>query len=183
MPQHSSVTAVLRWQDLILRAATEYDLDPFVVAGVVAQESAGPYVLPDGSANPYAIRVERGFWSRYYDGIKAFVTKSASRRDDRWFAYPDIYSASYGLMQVLYQTARERGFDPIFPTELCDPLTGLRAGCAHLRWCLKQEGQDVSRALRRYNGGADYPPKILAHVEAIRAGGVFHAWRQGTNSG
>ena len=43
--------------------------------------------------------------------------------------------ASWGLMQIMGATARERGFKG-WLTELCDPAVNLEWGCRHLRWML-----------------------------------------------
>lgn len=47
------------WRDRIANAAGKADIDPYLLAGIVVQESGG---------EQYAQRVERGFWSRYLDG-------------------------------------------------------------------------------------------------------------------
>ncbi len=158
-----------RWMPLIEEVSARHRLDPLLVAALVQQESAGPYTLPDGSANPYAIRVERGFWRRYGAAMIRMAKRTASRSDDRWMKYPDVAATSYGLCQIMYQTALERGFDGKFPTELCDPEVGLEYGCRHLAWCLGRTGKEVGAALTRYNGSSAYPPKVLAHRHAIEA--------------
>jgi len=174
---NATAKAVAPLVPLIRAAAEKHGVAPLLVAAVVAQESGGPYVRADGSANPYAIRIERGFWRRYYDSIAAFVSTSKSKRDDRWHQYPDLYACSFGLMQVLYQTAREHGFDPQFPTELCDPELGLDAGCAILARHLARTGGDWRTSLLRYNGGGNpkYPDDVLAKLREIREAGLFSA--------
>lgn len=144
---------------LIFQTARSFGLDPCLVAAVVCAESSG---------NPYAIKPELGFWTRYLSGILDFVRRSPSKRDDRWAQYNQIYSCSYGLMQILYQTARELGFDPQFPTELCGPM-GVQAGCAKLKKCLTQSGGSVRQALLKYNGGGDpeYPDRVLTFFDTI----------------
>lgn len=158
-----------RWMPLIEAAAARHGLDPILVAALVQQESAGPYTLPDGSANPYAIRVERGFWRRYGRAMIAWAKRSKSKNDDRWMNYPDIAASSFGLCQVMYQVGLERGMDLKFPTELCDPEIGLEAGCRHLAWCLKQRQGRTEAALIRYNGSRTYPAKVMGHRRAIEA--------------
>lgn len=158
-----------RWMPLIDAASSRHGLDSLLVAAVVQQESAGPYVQSDGSANPYAVRVERGFWRRYGAAMIRMAKRSRSRNDDRWMEYPDLAATSYGLMQVMYQVGLERGMDLKFPTELCDPEIGIEAGCRHLAWCLNQRQGRTEAALVRYNGSPTYPPKVLAHKRAIEA--------------
>lgn len=65
-------------------------------------------------------------------------------------------SRSYGLFQVLGQTARRllSGEDGSFQYDrLFDPLTNAGVGCQVLRFFLKTSGGDVARALAKYNGG------------------------------
>lgn len=166
--------AVKRWAPLIVSISKLHDVDPYLIGGIIAQESGGPYALKDGSANPYAIRVEKGFWSRYKDGIMRWVNGSSSTSDNRWVAYPDIYSCSYGLGQIMLQTAYENGFDGIFPTELCDPEINIDILCRMIAKNIKQTG-DVSKALLRYNGGGnlEYPAHVLAHRLELVDGRVF----------
>ena len=155
---HSDVVlrALEPWKDLIKIYADKYNLDPNIVAGVVYQESGG---------NAYAFRPEPGFWRRYYDGIMRLVRRTKNKFDDRWAKYPDVASASYGLMQPLYVVALEHGTVLRYPTELCDPCRNLDLGCKHLRQKIDSVGGDVNKGLLRYNGGGDknYPQKIFNH--------------------
>lgn len=167
---------IQRWLPLIEDTAREVGVAPRILAGLVMQESSG---------DPWAIRVERGFWGRYLDGILAFVKRSPSKVDDRWAEYPDIYSASYGLCQVMLQTALEHGWTMRrFPTELLDPAVNLRVAAEilrkHIAKGLEQvrqgkAGDAVHVALLRYNGGGDpeYPARVLAHARALEREGVL----------
>ena len=143
-------------------------LDPWLVCGVVCQESAG---------NPGALRVERGFWTRYKDGIIRNIKATASKLDDPWLAYPDLVAASWGLMQCMYEVAIERGMELQYPAELADPAVGLEAGCRQLAYCFTAIGayalddraneDAVRNALQRYNGGGD--PNYAMRVREWRA--------------
>jgi hypothetical protein len=169
-----NILAVTKWVPMISEAAIRYKVDPYLIAAIVAQESGGPYCLADGSANPYAIRVEKGFWKHYYPGIIKWVEKTETKHDNRWALYPDIYSCSYGLMQIMLQTAYENGFNGIFPTELCDPETNLDIGCKIMSKNIKATGS-IPRALLRYNGGGqlEYPAHVLARRLELADGRVF----------
>lgn len=158
--------SVLRWAPNARQAALAAGLDPSLVLAIVWQESAG---------KQYAVRPEPGFFRRYFDRLKAFVAQSPSKRDDRWFAFPDLYSASFGLMQPLYQVALEHGFDPEFPTDLCDPDLNLRVGCAILRRKIDRAGGDRNAGVLAYNGGGrpEYLTEVLAKLAAVNAAGVF----------
>lgn len=135
------------------------DVDPakierWLVLAVIAQESLG---------NPYAIRPEPAFWRRYGEGF-ALKAKGHAKR---WCRFPDVASASYGLMQTLYVTAVELGFDEEYPTALCEPAVGIFYGCKKLRQCFTRaqgETEPIRRALLFYNGGGDheYDDRVLA---------------------
>lgn len=151
---------VLRWKSIIIEVSKELDLDPLLVAAMVHTESSG---------NPFAIRVEPAWWRRYGARAKEFARNSTSKHDSKWIQFPDVYAASYGLMQVMYQTCRETGFDPAFPTEMCDAGYGLRVGCVYLKRLIQKAGGNTRAALLRYNGGADkkYPDRVMSAREQI----------------
>ncbi len=93
-------------------AAAAHSLDPALVCAVVEQESAW---------NPWAIRSEPGFLTRYVAPL--FTTGKISSTE----AY--ARSFSWGLMQVMGQVAREHEFSDASLAQLCDPPTGLEIGC------------------------------------------------------
>lgn len=167
MAAKGSVLAALKpWKELIGHYAKEYNLDPNVVAGVVYQESSG---------NTYAFRPEPGFWRRYYNGIMRLINGTANKYDDRWAKYPDVASASYGLMQPLYIVALEHGEILRYPMELCDPCRNLDLGCRHLVKKIKQARGSERGGLLKYNGGGDpnYPDKIYSHAKHVREAGWY----------
>jgi len=96
----------------------------------------------------YAIRYEPAFEKRYDPVI---AEKEPTEHYSRAF--------SYGLMQIMGETARELGFAGKFLSELCDPIVGLEYGCRKLERCMVNHNNDVTAALLSYNGGADasYP--------------------------
>ncbi len=126
-------------------AAVKYGLDPALVAAVCEQESEW---------NPWAVRYEPAFYLRYIEPMNLNSHTEAQMR-----------SASFGLMQIMGQTAREFGFDGRFLTELCDPDQGVLYGCRKLQKCFSIHG-DAETALLAYNGGSnkDYPAQVLARV-------------------
>jgi soluble lytic murein transglycosylase-like protein len=142
------------WIQKIIFFARKYNIEPYVLAGLILQESSG---------NTYAIRCEPGFFKRYYPGLSRLVSKTSSKFDDNWIKYPDVFSASYGLCQVMYPIAIEDGLSLRYPTELCNPDVGIEAGCKHLRKHLDRVNNKIEMALLRYNGGGDprYPAKVL----------------------
>jgi len=145
---------------LAKRIAVQHGLDPALVCAMVEQES---------SWDPYAIRPESesGFMVRYGANYNVIVRKSASKRDDKWIRFEDVFYASIGLMQTMYCVVIETFPDQTeklrYPTTLCDPEIGLAQGCRLFAHYLKQKNGNVNAALLRWNGGGDpdYPTKVL----------------------
>jgi soluble lytic murein transglycosylase-like protein len=153
------------WALRIKKAADQRGIDPYLLGGLVATESGG---------RQYAQRVERGFWSRYSDGILRWVKSTTSVGDDMWAKYPDIYASSYGLCQIMLQTAAEHGFTYEFPGELFDPDKNLATACVILSSIRTKVDSDRTM-LDRYNGGADpaYPDRVFRNRAAIMATGIL----------
>jgi soluble lytic murein transglycosylase-like protein len=148
------------WADIQV-AAKAHGLDPNLVAAIVVQESG---------ANTDAFRHERLFWNRYLKRLPQWTNLNPRR-----------VSSSYGLMQVMYTTALDRGLAITVPPEaLFAPELGLEYGCAQLAYCMDWEdakfasfpGQDRLRAaLASYNGGLQGPnalrPDNAAYATAV----------------
>lgn len=130
-------------------AAAAHALDPALVCAVVEQESAW---------DPHAIRYEPAFRMRYVAPLGLSATEEIAR------------SISWGLMQLMGQLARERGFTGHFLSALCDPAAGLDVGCLVLASKLAAAGGEVAQALALWNGGASatYAPDVLARVAKYR---------------
>ena len=136
--------------DLARQIASEHGLDPALVCAVIEQESAW---------NPWAVRYEPGFLSRYVAPLYTAGKLSATEAYTR--------SMSWGLMQVMGQVAREFGFAGDSLPELCDPARGLEVGCRVLAKRMARSRGDVPAALLAWNGGADpnYPAEVLARTQ------------------
>src|SRR6202162_4182567 len=123
---------------LAQKAAEAEGLDPALVCAVVEQESGW---------NPWAMRYEPAFFAKYvaplYTNNKVGATEAYAR------------GISWGLMQVMGQTAREKGASSLYLSTLCDPAVGLAVGCRVLRQKLEAAGGDAGRALLAWNGGAN----------------------------
>lgn len=151
-----------RLLEIVNQTARFKGLDPVVVAAVIEQES---------NWNTFAIRSESksGFARRYGRAYARIVKQTASKRDDRWFQFPDIFYSSYGLMQVMYPVAVEQlGGDELqYPTLLCMPEIGTSYGCALLVRKIRAAGGDLRKGLLFYNGGGDkrYPDRVLARAK------------------
>lgn len=128
----------------IVITAARHSLDPDLVQAVVEQESSGRF---------YAYRYEPAFFQRYLANNPEYM-----HRD------PYEVSASFGLMQCMFTTAREHGFTGE-PWDLFNPTKNLEIGCTILAslftWARSQytglatyEQASVTRAaLASYNGG------------------------------
>ena len=134
---------------LARKAATAQSLDPALVCAVIEQESIW---------NPWAIRYEPAFFSKYVAGLYTNNKISATEAYGRGF--------SWGLMQVMGQVARETGFDAPFLSALCDPEQGLAVGCKVLRKKFDAMANDTTRVLLAWNGGGN--PSYVAQVLARR---------------
>jgi len=117
---------------LIEEVAARHDLDPNVVEAVVRVESSG---------FAHAYRYEPAYWRRYLANHATYKTMVPRRA-----------AASYGLMQVMYPTARALGFRGE-PEELFLPRTALQFGCLALVDNLAWSRGDLPAALAAYNGG------------------------------
>lgn len=143
---------------LIIERASAVGLPPEIVRAMVLQESGG---------NPWACRYEPGFFRRYLEGKPLnFVPPGYSEETERTGR-----ATSWGLLQVMGETARCNGFRGWLP-QLCDPETGLTVGCIFLgrlrdRFFAKGGWTAVVRA---YNGGPGnafdpantYPDRVRA---------------------
>lgn len=143
------------YRSLIDIAAEAHGLDPNLVEAVVMAESSG---------HTDAFRYEPAFYRRYLSGKPEYDGQ-----------IPRRISSSYGLMQVMFTTAKEHGFKDV-PEVLFQPEAGLWYGCAHLAKMLKWSKGDVRQALAAYNGGTGnyratapqgYAVKVLAFQQTI----------------
>lgn len=125
-------------------------LDPALVCAVVEQESGW---------NTWAMRYEPAFFQKY---VAHQVNLSDTERQAR--------ATSWGLMQVMGEVARERGFKPQFLSSLCDPDLGLNVGCDHLKHMLDLANGDQAQALLKWNGGgnAEYPLQVIARIDRYK---------------
>jgi len=147
---------VTEYRSWIAAAAKAQSLDPQLVEAVAITESSG---------RTDAFRFEPAFYRRYLKDNAAYVGQ-----------IPRRISSSYGLMQVMYSTARELGFGGE-PELLFLPDVGLEGGCRKLAAELTWAHGDVRNALAAYNGGrgnyrADLPQKyadkVLRALESLK---------------
>ena len=134
---------------LARQTALTYKLDPVLVCAVVERESTW---------NPDDERYEDGFYNEYVVPLKLTSATEARAR-----------AFSRGLMQLMGQSARERGFPGQLST-LFKPDVGLAWGCAHLAFKIQHAGGDLKLALDRWNGGGNpnYADEVFALMEHYR---------------
>jgi len=123
------------YTDLIHRVATTYGLPADVLEGQVLAESHG---------DPDAFRYEPAFYDHYLRGKSPAVVKASQ--------YGPLAACSYGLLQIMLETAAEIGFDGR-PEQLFEPMVGLAWGAKHLKALLDWADGDLVRALCAFNGG------------------------------
>ncbi len=117
--------------------AERYGLDPNLIAAIMQAESAG---------NTYAMRYEPKW--KYFLRIEDFAKETISSVDTERVGQ----ATSWGLMQVMGTVARERGFKGWF-SELCNPETGIKYGCAHLDVKLAKY-RKMDDTIAAYNAGS-----------------------------
>lgn len=145
---------------LVRQFADEYRIDPRYFACIIWQESRG---------NPYAYRFEPFFLKKYIADrprkeIGGYWPETISEDSERV-----ARSTSWGLVQIMGQVARERGFSGECLTELIVPKINLEYGAKHFRICLDKAGkvQAPNRyfyALTRWNGSEEYAKEVQEHI-------------------
>lgn len=131
--------------------AGKYALNPCLVCAVIEQESFW---------NPFAVRFEPAFEARYiHPALPAAPTTLELTK-----------AMSFGLMQIMGQTAIEFGWRGVFLTDLCDPDIGVDFGCRKLRKCIDAHAH-AADALLAYNGGGNplYAHEVLARMGKYEA--------------
>jgi hypothetical protein len=117
----------------IRQTAQRYELDAELLIAQVLIESSG---------KADAFRFEPAYYERY-------IRTNPHARGAR---YGPLAACSYGLLQIMLETACELGFQGL-PWQLFDPAIGLDWGAKYLRTLYDTCGKDMERALVAYNGG------------------------------
>ena len=144
------------WSPLIKAAATANGIEPTLLAAVILQES---------SNNPWAIRFEWGFYNKYVKG-KTRETLQGHVPPERICSVQSEKFAraySWGLCQLMGQTARENGLITEFVSELLKPELNIFIGAKVLRRKIDQARGNITGGLLLWNGGGnkDYPSQVL----------------------
>lgn len=144
----------------IKEKAAKYGLDPRLVAAIIYQESSGDI---------WASRYEDGFYHQY---IKHLNRKSLPGYVPRFFptlaTEKRLRATSWGLMQIMGETAREHGFKARYLNKLARPKLNLEVGCRYFKHLLDITDDNTQKALLKWNGGGnrDYPQVVLAHISS-----------------
>lgn len=104
----------------------------------------------ESNLNIYAMRYEKSFEERYIIGydIKRFGNQISFETEQK------ARATSWGLMQIMGQTARELGFDRQYLSELCNPEYGIKYGCMLLaKKVLLYGNQGLEAIVSAYNAG------------------------------
>lgn len=123
------------------------------------------------------IRSNAERWSVPISWIKAVIMQESSGNPNAYRAEPQIGDASYGLMQLLYRTAKGLGYAGT-PEGLYDPATNIELGTKLLGQLRRSYGDDFSRVYSAYNSGspdryltssqvADHVNKAIAWLERV----------------
>jgi soluble lytic murein transglycosylase-like protein len=129
--------------------AVSRGLLPDIILALIEQESA---------FDPWATRYEPAFYDKYVSPLVANADMSKTEARLRAF--------SFGLMQVMGQTAREAGYSEPLP-KLFEPEVNLNVGCTVLLDKLKLVNFDLRLALLRWNGGGRpaYADEVMARMD------------------
>lgn len=146
--------------ELVNKYALKYDLRPDVVMCIVIQESKG---------DTFAWRWEEAFWEKNLKGKDRSQLSGWTPKPGTLPTLTDELlqrSCSYGVMQVLGDTARWCAkVQTPFLTSLCDPERGIEAGCKVLSFYLNRAGGDYRAGLKGYNGSWSYADEVLDRVK------------------
>lgn len=104
-------------------------------------------------------------WSVPESWIRAIIQTESGGDAYAYRAEPQISDASYGLMQLLYSTARGLGYSGQ-PDGLYDPETNVYYGTKLLSQLRGKYGADPSRVYSAYNSGSPDKYRTSSQVAA-----------------
>jgi soluble lytic murein transglycosylase-like protein len=148
-------------------AARAHRLPAALLAGVIQEESRfaewatrmEPRYMRSRTVLNEAVR-----WSRAHGGVPNAYTELADR------------ARSYGLMQIMGETAREQGFGARYLAELYLPHNSIEHGTLLLAKLMKRYSNDTLAAISAYNQGSARKHRgIFANARYVYR--VTLAWR------
>jgi hypothetical protein len=138
------------YDDLIQTCSNTYGLPFQLLQAQVIRESSG---------HADAFRYEPAFYDHYLKGNSA--AKSV--------AYGPLGACSYGLLQIMLETAMEIGFSDR-PEALFRPSVGLAFGCKKMQLLWQNVGGSATSyrtALARYNGAGAQADAYAASIYTL----------------
>ncbi len=95
-------------------------------------------------------------------GIPPNILKAVAWQESGWNPNAKSFDGQHGkgVMQIDDRFHEFAKTDAVF-----DPKQNIEYGAKFLKSLADQSGGDWGKALKRYNGGSDYPPKVLALAE------------------
>lgn len=145
----------------VLYHSRENGLDFKLVSAVIWQESRG---------NPWATRYEPDFYRRYLQGKQLKSLAGYVHLTDGRSEITELKerSTSFGLMQIMGQTARESGFKVNELTVLLDPMVNIEMGTKILAYKIRKKDGDIHKGLLAWNGGGniEYPNEVIKWLES-----------------
>jgi soluble lytic murein transglycosylase-like protein len=155
------------YREEIVAAADKNNVPPALIAAVIQEESrfdewatrVEPRYLRNAKVRRAAAR-----WTRAHSGNPSPITELHDR------------SRSFGLMQVMGETAREQGFAARYLAELYLPQNAIEHGAMLLRRLLDRYHTDTLAAISAFNqGSAKKHRGIFANARYVYR--VTIAWR------
>lgn len=156
--------------ELVFQAAQTHKLDPKLIAAIILQESRG---------DRCAWRYEDGFYRHYIQPATLYELGGHLPPSRLLNQAGELRARAYswGLMQIMGQTARENGFSSDYWEDLWKPEINIPLGCRVFARKLRAAGNDTRKALLLWNGGGNpkYDDEVLARIENGEAD-KFLAW-------
>ena len=123
---------------IVMKYSNTYKVDPALVFAIIEQESA---------FRPKAYRIEEAYWRKYILPNPKYKTNPFLKDKTAW--------GSWGLMQILYDTALQYDMPPnIHPSKwLTIPENNIKIGVKYLA-DLFQRYKELSDVIAHYNGGS-----------------------------
>jgi hypothetical protein len=121
---------------IVQEIAQELGLNHLYIAAIIMVESNG---------YECATRYEPN-WS-YHWQVGVFAELAGTTTETEYYGQ----MTSWGPMQIMGTTSRERGFRGLFP-ELCKPKVGIKFGCLHFKKLFDKYG-NYEDAIAAYNAG------------------------------
>jgi soluble lytic murein transglycosylase-like protein len=163
----ASQTILIPYRAEIERAASAHSVPAALIAAVIQEESrfdewatrAEPRYFKNRKVRRAATR-----WTRAHPGGASTYTELADR------------SRSYGLMQIMGETAREQGFAEPFLAALYIPDNAIAHGATLMKKLLARYKNDTLSAISAYNqGSAKKRRGVFANARYVYR--VTIAWR------